>query len=335
MSDRPVASISLDLDNLWSYMKTHGESGWETRPSYLDRFVPMALEQLDSVGVSITFFVVGIDADQAKNRAPLAAITAAGHEVGNHSYEHEPWLHLYSDQELATELDRAESAIVTATGQRPIGFRGPGFSWSPALLAELARRDYLFDASTLPTYLGPLARAYYFRTAKLTAEERAERGLLFGSWKEGLRPVKPYWWTVGDFELLEIPVTTVPLVKTPFHLSYLLWLAQRSEAAMWAYLKTAITLCKISNVTPSFLLHPLDLIGAESAPELAFFPGMAMPERTKADLFRRVLRALAQHYTLVPMSRHAAHLHSTKLARRHLNLSGGAVPANQPGVTQS
>ena len=33
---RPVASVSLDLDNHWSYLKTHGDPQWEDRPSYLD-----------------------------------------------------------------------------------------------------------------------------------------------------------------------------------------------------------------------------------------------------------------------------------------------------------
>jgi hypothetical protein len=27
---KPLASISLDLDSLWSYMKTHGDPGWES-----------------------------------------------------------------------------------------------------------------------------------------------------------------------------------------------------------------------------------------------------------------------------------------------------------------
>ena len=25
--NKPIASLSLDLDNLWCYMKTHGDSG--------------------------------------------------------------------------------------------------------------------------------------------------------------------------------------------------------------------------------------------------------------------------------------------------------------------
>ena len=37
---KPAASISLDLDNQWSYMKIHGDEGWDSYPSYFDIFVP-------------------------------------------------------------------------------------------------------------------------------------------------------------------------------------------------------------------------------------------------------------------------------------------------------
>ena len=43
------ASLSLDLDNQLSYMKTHGDSGWEDFPSYLDIAVPRILEFLGSL----------------------------------------------------------------------------------------------------------------------------------------------------------------------------------------------------------------------------------------------------------------------------------------------
>ena len=46
---KPLASISLDLDNLWSYMKTHGDPGWESFPSYLDTFIPLVLDLLDEL----------------------------------------------------------------------------------------------------------------------------------------------------------------------------------------------------------------------------------------------------------------------------------------------
>ena len=59
---KPLASISLDLDNLWSYMKTHGDPGWESFPSYLDTFIPVVLDILDDLNLKITFFIVGQDA---------------------------------------------------------------------------------------------------------------------------------------------------------------------------------------------------------------------------------------------------------------------------------
>ena len=107
---------------------------------------------------TITFFVVGQDAARPENRAALADSADAGHEIGNHSFKHKPWLHLYSEREIEDELMRAEEVIEQATGVRPDGFRGPGFSLSPAVLRVLARRGYHYDASTFPTFLGPLAR---------------------------------------------------------------------------------------------------------------------------------------------------------------------------------
>ncbi|MGB7304606.1 MAG: polysaccharide deacetylase family protein, partial [Burkholderiaceae bacterium] len=205
---RPIASFSLDVDNLWSYMKIHGDDGWESRPSYLDTFIPYSLEVLKRADARITYFIVGLDAAREENHAALRSIVEAGHEVGNHSYEHEPWLHEYSVQQLRDELGTAHDAITSATGQAPTGFRGPGFSWSEDTLKVLHELGYAYDASTLPTYLGPIARAYYFWTAKLTPEERAKRKGLFGKFADGLRPVKPYIWNLGDDKrLLEIPVT--------------------------------------------------------------------------------------------------------------------------------
>jgi hypothetical protein len=74
---------------------------------------------------------------------------------------------------------------------------------------------------------------------------------------------------------------------------------------MMAYLHTAIAFCRITGTEPSFLLHPLDVIGGDQVPELAFFPGMDMPSARKTALLERVLGTLASHYEIVPMGEHA------------------------------
>ena len=60
--------LSLDLDNQWSYMKIHGDEGWEGFPSYLDVFIPYILDALDLFNCKITFFIVGKDADIERNQ---------------------------------------------------------------------------------------------------------------------------------------------------------------------------------------------------------------------------------------------------------------------------
>jgi hypothetical protein len=323
---KPLASLSLDLDNKWSYLKTHGDAGWETFPSYLDVVVPRVLDLLAARGLTITFFVVGQDAVLESNQAALRSIATAGHEIGNHSFNHEPWLHLYSPDELSAELTRAEDAIRSATGAATTGFRGPGFSFSPPLLAELARRGYDYDASTFPTFLGPLARLYYFLSTNLSREERAERKQLFGRFAEGFRSLRPYVWRDLSRPLLEIPVTTMPVFKLPIHVSYLLYLGQFSPGLASLYFRIALTLCRLLRVEPSILLHPLDFLGGDDDRDLAFFPAMNLPAERKLAIVGRALDQLAAHYRIVPMRDHAAAI------RERLRQPAAAPAASAPAA---
>jgi len=303
---KPLASLSLDLDNQWSYMKTHGDAGWEAFPSYLDRVVPRFLEILRERGQRITVFVVGQDAAREENHPALRRIAEAGHEIGNHSFHHEPWLHLYAEEEVEAEIASAEEAILGACGRRPHGFRGPGFSVSPAVLQVLQRRGYRYDCSTFPTFLGPLARTYYFLKARLPPEEREKRKKLFGGWREGLRPIDPYRWKLPGGELLEIPVTTLPLLRVPIHLSYVLYLNAFAPALARAYFAMAMALCRTMRTAPSILLHSLDFLSGEDVPALAFFPGMALPVERKLSCVRACLDMLQGRFEVRCMEEHAA-----------------------------
>ena len=309
---KPIASLSLDLDNKWSYLKTHGDRGWEAFPSYLEVVVPRFLGLLDDLGLKITVFVVGQDAALARNQEALASISAAGHEIGNHSFHHEPWLHLYTARQIEEEISAAESAIGEATGITPRGFRGPGYSVSPEVIRCLARRGYQYDASTLPTVIGPLARAYYFFSAQLNRDELKQRKRLFGSWTDGLRPLVPYWWNSDGAEwktlgkgLLEIPVTTMPLLRVPIHFSYLLYLRQYSSGLAWTYWSVAMRICRAAGVEPSLLLHPLDVLGGDEEPDLGFFPAMSMRGAQKRAFVRDLLADFAHQFRVLPLGEYA------------------------------
>jgi peptidoglycan-N-acetylglucosamine deacetylase len=245
------------------------------------------------------------------------SLVAAGHEIGNHSFHHEPWLHLYSAAEIEHEIAEAEDAIAKATGQMPRGFRGPGFSVSQDVLETLKRRAYHYDASTFPTFLGPLARAYYFFNAKLSTEEKAERKLLFGGLADGLRPLKPYAWSLPSGALLEIPVTTMPLTRAPFHLSYILYLASFSPRLARMYFKVSLRLCRLTGVAPSLLLHPLDFLSGDDIDALKFFPAMTMPAAQKLKVVEMALAELKSHFDVVPMGEHARRIQATGTLAAH------------------
>ena len=301
----PIASLSLDLDNQWSYMKTHGDQDWQSLPSYLDLVVPRVIRFLKERHLSITFFVVGQDAALEKNREALQSIAAAGHEIGNHSFHHEPWLHLYSQAQVEQELASAEECLERATSRKPAGFRGPGYSVSPTVLETLVRRGYQYDASTLPTFIGPLARAYYFMTARLSNEQAEQRKVLFGTLRDGLRPIRPYLWQVGDRRLVEIPVTTMPGFKVPIHFSYVIYLAGFSRMLAVEYFRSAVRLCRWTGTAPSLLLHPLDFLGRDDGISLSFFPGMRMAAAQKLELMAELMTVVLNHFSVVNMQEHA------------------------------
>lgn len=309
MSPRPTASLSLDLDNQWSYMKTHGDPGWQTFPSYLDLVVPKAIRLLEELQLTITVFVVGRDAEESKNRGAIESIANAGHYIGNHSFNHEPWLHLYEEAELNSEIMRAERAIEDVVGTRPVGFRGPGYSLSRATLKVLSERGYLYDASSLPTFVGPLARRYYFAKTRLGPEQAVERKFLFGSIQDGFRPNRPYRWRIEgegtSTNLLEIPVTTMPVTRLPIHLSYLVYLASFSRRLALLYFRTALRLCRLTATPPSILLHSLDFLGSDDVEQLSFFPGMNLESEAKREFVFEVLRILTAKFDVRSLERFA------------------------------
>lgn len=333
---KPYASISVDLDNLWAYQRTHGDPAWERLGSYLHIAVPRMLEALDEACCTATVFIVGADAARADADQLLQPIAAGGHEVGNHSFGHACWLQRSEPDVIGQELSRADAAIRAATGLVPVGFRGPGFVRSAALLAAVADRGYRFDASTLPTFIGPLARARLLRTAHLTAAERAIRSDLFGSFGDGMLPNRPYQWRLPDGRrLLEIPVTTVPFTRLPFHQSYVVYLATFSRRLALAYFRTALAACRARGIHPSILFHPLDWLGGEEVPALRFFPGMALPASRKVALLRDSLRLLRQSFTLESLGAQALRLSgSGDLPQRVLRVPRaasawtGGVPSN-------
>jgi hypothetical protein len=290
----------MDLDDLWSYMKTHADSGWESYPSFLHAAVPRVLQMLGRRGLKCTFFITGKDASFDRNGELLQEIVQSGHEAGNHSFSHDPWFHLYSDAQVEFEIAEAEKQIERTCGRKPSGFRAPGYSLTRRILKILAARGYLYDSSTLPSSMAALARAYYFTTKRFSKEEIEQRKILCGSLFEWQRPIRPYRWKMEE-PLLELPITTFPLIRTPIHASYLYALFVVSKDLALVYLRTALGLIKSLGIRPVMILHPPDFLGADDGFGLAYFPAMTRKWREKADFMERVMDLLQSSFECMPL----------------------------------
>lgn len=281
------AAVSIDLDDLWTYRQSRGEPDCDDSPSFLPLVIPRILNLLKGLEIKATFFVVGRDAC-----APLLApVAAAGHEIGNHSYQHQPWMHLHSEAEIEEDISRAEEAILAACGLKPVGFRGPGHSRSPVMHRILASRGYLYDASPWPTWVMPLARLAWLQGRSSPplgpGFDAVFRSLNLKRLPEGI---------------VEIPVTTFPILRTPLHHTYLHLLPP--PLALF-YFRAGLKLARATGIQPCLLLHATDFLGREDRTGPAGIPGMSRPLEAKLNLVKRTLDETRKQFPVTTLKAQA------------------------------
>ena len=110
---------------------------------------PEILEVLERYGVKGTFFVVGGDSEQGRQR--MRDIVAAGHTLGVHSYTHD-YKKIYASVEaFLDDFAQEYNLILDATGVAPQIFRFPGGSVNAynggtykEIISEMVRRGFVY-----------------------------------------------------------------------------------------------------------------------------------------------------------------------------------------------
>jgi hypothetical protein len=312
-------TLSLDLDDAWTYLRAAGRPGWETTATVIPLVCERLLALLRRFGVKFSLFVIARDLEDEQKLAAIRPFVAEGHEIGCHSYWHEPTFATLPRERMRDEVLRAADFIEKKLGVRPTGFRAPGFAFSPLLPDILREGGFRYDGSFLPTFLGPIARFYYFFHSRMNQEERKKRKAMYGSLRDAFGPLRarPH---PGSPPLLNLPVTTIPLLRVPFHLSYILWLSGFGNWIAKSYLGVGLNLCKLTRTPPSYLLHSLDFVGHGEHKDLDFFPGMNVPWAKKASVVEHLMQQLTRKFAVMPISPFA----EDKLARTSL---ATALPA--------
>jgi peptidoglycan/xylan/chitin deacetylase (PgdA/CDA1 family) len=103
------------------------------------------LTHLAKYKARVTFFTVGQNV--AAHPDLVRAEAKAGHEIGNHSWNH-PDLTRLTPQQIASQLNRTSAAIKAATGRTPTLFRPPYGAVNRTVRAATALSPVLWDVDT-------------------------------------------------------------------------------------------------------------------------------------------------------------------------------------------
>jgi peptidoglycan/xylan/chitin deacetylase (PgdA/CDA1 family) len=108
--------------------------------------VPRIVETYKRFGIKQTFFVPAWCIEQYPRAVEI--MLEGGHEVAHHGFIHENPIDGSRDEQ-AYWLQRSIDVIVSATGQRPRGWRAPLYNFSDHSADLLVEEGFLYDASLM------------------------------------------------------------------------------------------------------------------------------------------------------------------------------------------
>jgi polysaccharide deacetylase family protein (PEP-CTERM system associated) len=176
--------LSVDVEDWFqvgAFETVIDRADWDGLTCRVERNCQQILALFDEAGVKGTFFTLGWIAERYP--AMMRRISAAGHEIASHGWDHARVFTL-GREAFAADIERARKVLEDVTGQRVTGYRAPSFSidartpWAHEVLAE---QGYVYSSS-----VAPIVHDHY-------------------GWREAPRfAFRP----VTGAEFVEIPVTT-------------------------------------------------------------------------------------------------------------------------------
>jgi peptidoglycan/xylan/chitin deacetylase (PgdA/CDA1 family) len=146
-------TLSIDIDTLAEVLYEAPLTP-EDKQFLLDatfhRILPRVLRFLSDNGINATFFLIGKYSKDYRNT--VLEISKAGHEIGNHTYNHLKNFSRIGSKNIFLELINCHEIINDITGRPPVGFRAPGYTINSTVLNCLKEMDYQYDASVIPSW---------------------------------------------------------------------------------------------------------------------------------------------------------------------------------------
>lgn len=305
-----VAAVSVDLDSLRHYCRIHSlpDGTLDSRADNLvyELAIPRFCELFARLKISGTFFAVGEDLQNAPAADALRRASAAGHEIGNHSQSHDFHLTRLTPPQIESEVSDGARSIERVIGQKPVGFRAPGYALSPSLYRAICEGGYLYDSSAFPAAPYYLAKAIVM--AGLAVRGKPSRAILddpavLGAPRGPYLPDHQHPYRRGTGPVLELPMATTRWTRFPFIGTFV--------AAFPSAISRRLYLSAREPAFFNFELHGLDLLDQNDGIPSALVSRQRDLRILRASKLRRLETALEwirEDYQVVPLREAAVRL---------------------------
>lgn len=309
-----TAALTIDVDSLRCYREIHGlpRRDDDDDDPIFTRALPRFLDVMARLGQRATLFVVGRDLRMKAAAEVIRAAAEAGHEIASHSHAHDYRLSRLPPVRIALDLESAEEAIWQVTGERPVGFRAPGYNQSEALFDAIEERGYHYDSSFLPTPAYFAARAMAIGLYRMRL--RHTRSLV-GDPREFTAPRGPFLPAVGarhrpaergerQRSFVEIPMGVASFARLP-------WIGTTIALAADVVGASLTRAALLDDETPAVLeLHAMDFLGEHDEgiePALRRAqPDLKVPLDVKLQRLERTMARVASRRDVLPLAELAA-----------------------------
>lgn len=283
---RRLCAISVDLDEIHHYHAIHGlEPAPGAAHAVYERGLRRFADFAAGEGLPLTLFVVGADVERAENAELLRGMAERGHELGNHTFDHHYDLTRRSDAEIQAQIERANEIVEAGAGQRPTGFRAPGYTMSDGVYRALAASGMAYSSSVFPCpwyYAAKAAVIAAYRLGGKTSSSIVGSARVLTAPRAPYRAGEPYYRAGAG--LLELPIQVTPRLRLPFIGTSLAALGPRGAG----WLAQSLVGQELVNLE----LHGVDLLDASDGLEaLAQHQvDLRVPMLTKWEVLSEVVR---------------------------------------------
>jgi hypothetical protein len=270
--------IDLDTPHILNRFYNGPARDNEANDDYCRTLLSRAADFFQSNGVKITLFVITQDLRLPNFSALLKQMRQDGHEIASHTHSHPYIKNQNSISLLKNEVRQSREEIESHFGDRPVGFRAPGFFINEEIIEVLRQEGFKYDCSL---FLSPLNTAF-----NLYARQRGVDGV-FGS------PASLDKRKLADSGLLEFPTPTC--LGVPFYNNLNLYLPQPFRD--WIGMGGAAL-----GLSP-YLFHLIEFADYETdkmllPPAVLRHPNIKIPLREKIRFGGKVIQHFKKRFTV-------------------------------------